>query len=376
MKKLFIATLLLGTAIVSANAQTAVVGNKFSDNWSLGIYGGGVSPLHHGSMRGILGISLDKKITPVVGFGLEFAGTVNTTDSKTGFDNSNLMLVNNLNLMNLFGGYKGRPRVFEIETVVGLGWLHYYYNSNRGNDHNNLSGKLGLDLNFNLGESKAWTLALKPALVYDLNPETSNHVRFNSNDAVWELTVGLKYHFKTSNGEHYFTRIEACDQSEIDALNAKINALREDLAGKDAALNDANQKNAELAKALEECLNKEPEVITEPAVTTKTLESVITFRQGSTAIDASQTPNVERIATYLKNHNDASVIIKGYASPEGSIEVNERIAAQRAEAVKTMLTGKYKISADRIQASGEGVGDMFEEPDWNRVSICTINNEN
>ncbi|MCD8310415.1 MAG: OmpA family protein [Prevotellaceae bacterium] len=375
MRKLIIATLLLGTAIVSANAQTAVVGNKFSDNWSLGIYGGGVSPLNHGSMRGILGISLDKKITPVVGFGLEFAGSINTTDSKTGFDNSNLMLVNNVNLMNLIGGYKGVPRVFEIETVVGLGWLHYYYNSNRGNDHNNLSGKLGLDLNFNLGESKAWTLALKPAVVYDLNPETSNRVRFNVNSGVWELTVGLKYHFKTSNGEHYFTRIQACDQSEIDALNAKINALREDLAGKDAALKDANRRADELSKALEECLNKEPEVVTQVAPTSKTLESVITFRQGSTVIDASQTPNVERIATYLKNHENAAVVIKGYASPEGSIEVNERIAGQRAEAVKTMLTGKYKIAADRISASGEGVGDMFEEPDWNRVSICTINNE-
>jgi hypothetical protein len=30
-------------------------------------------------------------------------------------------------------------------------------------------------------------------------------------------------------------------------------------------------------------------------------------------------------------------------------------------------------SAGRIVAEGQGVGYMFEEPDWNRVSICTIN---
>ena len=62
----------------------------------------------------------------------------------------------------------------------------------------------------------------------------------------------------------------------------------------------------------------------------------------------------------------------GYASPEGSVEVNARIAAARAEAVKTILVNKYKISASRITAEGQGVGDMFTEPDWNRVSICTI----
>lgn len=66
----------------------------------------------------------------------------------------------------------------------------------------------------------------------------------------------------------------------------------------------------------------------------KTLESVITFRQGKTTIDNSQLPNIERIATYLKNHKEASVVIKGYASPEGSVEVNERLAQQRAEIVK------------------------------------------
>jgi hypothetical protein len=44
----------------------------------------------------------------------------------------------------------------------------------------------------------------------------------------------------------------------------------------------------------------------------------------------------------------------------------------RAEAVKTILVNKYKINPSRITAEGQGVGDMFTEPDWNRVSICSI----
>ena len=50
-------------------------------------------------------------------------------------------------------------------------------------------------------------------------------------------------------------------------------------------------------------------------------------------------------------------------------------AKQRAESVKNMLINRYKIAANRITAEGQGVGNMFEEPDWNRVSICTINED-
>lgn len=81
---------------------------------------------------------------------------------------------------------------------------------------------------------------------------------------------------------------------------------------------------------------------------------------------------MERVATFLRNHAKATVSIKGYASPEGSAEVNARIALARAEAVKKILVNKYKIAAERITAEGQGVGNMFSEPDWNRVSICTI----
>lgn len=31
-------------------------------------------------------------------------------------------------MMNLFAGYPGTPRTFEMEAVVGVGWLHGYVN--------------------------------------------------------------------------------------------------------------------------------------------------------------------------------------------------------------------------------------------------------
>ena len=377
MKKI-VASLVLCMAVIAANAQKAVEGNKFTDNWSVGFNAGGTTPLTHSAffknMRAVLGVGLDKQVTPVLGLGFEAMTSINTTPSRTAFDNTNLSVLGTLNLSNLFGGYAGAPRLFEVETVAGIGWLHYAVNGE--SDLNSMSSKLGLNFNFNLGEEKAWTLAFKPALVYDMSADGTDNVCFNANRAAWEFTAGLKYHFSCSNGKHYFTIVKPYNQSEIDALNDQINNMRREADDNAAALKNANQKAADLEKALNDCKNQAPKVITETVTNNKkTLESVVTFRQGGTSVESSQTPNVERIATYLKNHKNATVSIKGYASPEGNADVNARIAKQRAESVKNMLINRYKISANRITAEGQGVGNMFEEPDWNRVSICTINED-
>lgn len=377
MKKI-VASLVLCMAVIAANAQKAVEGNKFTDNWSVGFNAGGTTPLTHSAffknMRAVLGVGLDKQITPVLGLGFEAMTSINTTPSRTAFDNTNLSVLGTLNLSNLFGGYAGAPRLFEVETVAGIGWLHYAVNGE--SDLNSMSSKLGLNFNFNLGEEKAWTLAFKPALVYDMSADGTDNVCFNANRAAWEFTAGLKYHFSCSNGKHYFTIVKPYNQSEIDALNDQINNMRREADDNAAALKNANQKAADLEKALNDCKNQAPKVITETVTNNKkTLESVVTFRQGGTSVESSQTPNVERIATYLKNHKNATVSIKGYASPEGNADVNARIAKQRAESVKNMLINRYKIAANRITAEGQGVGNMFEEPDWNRVSICTINED-
>ena len=375
-KRTMIAGLLLGMAVVGANAQTAVEGNKFLDNWSLGINAGGTTPLTHSAffknMRPVVGLGLTKQLTPSFGIGMEAMGSFNTTVSRTAIDNSNISLLGMINLNNFFGTYTGVPRTFEVEAVFGIGWLHYYVNEELGDHINSPSTKVGLNFNFNLGESKAWTLAVKPALVYDMND--AGYYHFNANCAAWEITAGLKYHFKCSNGEHYFTKVRPYNQSEIDALNAQVNRLRGEADNNAAALRKETQRANGLETELNECRNKAPQVVTNTIDNSKKiLESVITFRQGRTTIESSQLPNVERIATYLRNHKEASVVIKGYASPEGIAEVNARIANQRAEAVKKMLVSKYRIAESRISAEGQGVGNMFDEPDWNRVSICTIN---
>lgn len=374
MKK-FIAVTVACLTCSGIYAQRAYEGANLGDNWSIGIHAGVTTPLTHSAffpnMRATWGLGIGKQLTPFFGMGVEAMTSINTTASKTAFDNTNVSLLTSVNLSNLFAGYWGTPRLFEIETVAGLGWLHYAQNGD--GDRNSISSKLGLNFNFNLGEAKAWTIGIKPALVYDLNACGERNVGFNANRAAWEITAGLKYHFRCSNGKHHISFAKLYDQAEVDALNEQVNNLRQTNVDQEAELTAANQRNAELEQQLADCKNQGPVIVTDTITShKKTLESVVTFRQGGVSVVASHTPNVERIATYLKNHEKATVSIKGYASPEGKAEVNARIAQQRADAVKSLLVKRYKIAENRITAEGQGVGNMFEEPDWNRVSICTI----
>ena len=375
MRKLF-TILAMGAAVLTTNAQKTVQGSGFFDNWSVGLVGGGITKTTHNAfwknMRATYGVEVGKQITPVVGMGFQFLANNNTTPSKTVFDQTNLSLLGRVNLSNLFFGYNGQPRLFEVEGVVGAGWGHDYYVKSQSSDVNYFTTKYGLNLNFNVGEKKAWTVALKPAIVYNMEVDGSSRNSYNVNHSAIELLAGVTYHFKNhSNGQHYMTLLKAYDQAEVDGLNAKINDLRAQVNDKDGEIAKQNAQIRDLQQQLNDCRNKKP-VVETVTKATNSMEQTVTFRQGKSVVDASQLPNVERVATFLKNHKDATVSIKGYASPEGSAEINAKIALARAEAVKSILVNKYKIAASRISAEGQGVGNMFSEPDWNRVSICTI----
>ncbi|MBQ0089851.1 MAG: OmpA family protein [Prevotellaceae bacterium] len=389
MKKLFI--LLTLFAVISANAKVTLEGSKFSDNWSIGIQGGVVTPtIHHAfisDMRPMVGITLAKQLTPIFGLAADgvfgFNSGVNVTGNHLGpvsttfVKMSNVSLLGQFNLSNFFGGYKGSPRVFEVVGVYGMGWGHLYYNKSLDDDANFLTSKAGFNFNFNLGKTKAWQINIKPAIVWNLDEHEKYESKYCLAETRIELLAGFTYKFGCSNGTHNFKLAKLYNQSEVDGLNAKINDLRVKVSQTETELATANASIESLKQQLEVANKKEPVVIkdTQVKVTNNSLESVVTFAQGKTTIDKSQMPNVARVATYLKNHPKSKVYIKGYASPEGSVEINERLANTRANAVKDMLIKIYNIQATRIAAEGQGIGDMFSDPDWNRVAISTLQDE-
>ncbi|MCM1440844.1 MAG: OmpA family protein [Roseburia sp.] len=375
MKKILLISA-LAAGVATASAQDALRATNFGSNWSLGIDGGVTTPLTNhsffGAMRPMIGFHAAKQISPVFGLGIEGVFGINTSSwgygprSATAFDNSYMGVYGTVNLFNLFAGYVPEQRVFDIDLVAGAGWGHDYVNKAAGDYHNYFATKVGA--NFNFHPSERITISIKPYVAWDMSDA---NVRFSSaaydaRHATFNVLAGVTYNFGPG-----FQIVREYNQSEIDALNQQVNDLRADVAASTLAASASQAEAAELALRLDSCMNQKPQVVKE---VNNNLQSVryVFFRIGSSKITADQMPNVEMIAAYLKNHPDSKVIIKGYASQDGNEEFNIKLAASRAEAVRSALITKYGIKQSRITAEGEGIGHMFAEESWNRVSICTI----
>ena len=164
-------------------------------------------------------------------------------------------------------------------------------------------------------------------------------------------------------------QIDDCTNADaVKALNGMINNLEKDVEAKDRALSNAQDRINKLQRDLQDCRNSKRETITKA----EKQDYVVTFRQGMSNIESTQMPYVDQLATYLKQNGDAKVVINGYASPEGKKSYNEKLAQKRADKIKDILVKKYNISASRIEAKGMGVGSIYNDPSWNRVSICVI----
>lgn len=362
---------------VSVNAQT-VTESKTFDNFYIGINGGAqVKTTGESWMNNLnsnAGLRIGRWFTPV--FGLAAEGNVYFNDhckhfmpqSKTVARYMNVGLIGTVNLSNWFAGYKGEPRLFEVVPVYGFGWGHTF---GTDENYNVLTSKAGIDFTFNLGKAKAWQVYVEPSMNWSLNGYGYEGVAYNINKSAFQLNAGIVYKFKNSNGSHNFTIAQLRDQNEIDGLNSQINSLRGDLNDKDAQLSAKDKQIKDLQNALDEC-NKKPKYV-KPATATN-LQPTVLFRQGKAVVDKSQMPNIELIAQYMKNHPEAKVEIKGYASPEGNKDFNQALSQKRADAVKDVLVKKYKIAADRLTTKGMGATDkLFKQVEFNRVSTFNDN---
>ena len=384
MKKLFL-MLAVAASAMTASAQEPKSGfadAKFWDNWYLGANLGAVSKAKHQAVLKNLnpqfGIRFGKWFTPSVGlagegrflFGNKLYGRQLT--DKSPFHGMEGHLLGTLNFSNAFGGYQGSPRPFEVIGLAGIGFLHNFGTTDKGQFPSNyqinmLTSKFGLDLAWNFGSEKEWQFYVEPALIYAIGgAKKYDKIEYNSNRAAVELNVGINYYFKTSNGTHHFLNITECDQREIDALNNTINDLRNKNAADQAKIAQLQAEIARLTKALRDCENKPAP---EPPFEAPTIPSVF-YNVNKSLITKQQAENVAVAAQILKNHPELKLNIKGYASPEGRAKKNQELSVRRANAVKDLLVKKYGIDESRITAEGCGTTkDKYETYENNRVAM-------
>jgi hypothetical protein len=310
--------LALFSAVVTANAQIATENSNAFDNVGVGITAGVSTPLDFNSVFPLntnVGLKITKDITPVLGFQVEGLAVLNDnhfSDLKTAVKATNVGLNGALNLSNFFWGYKGTPRVFEVSTVAGLGWLHTWNTS-----ENSLTAKTGFDFAFNLGKKKAHSLVLTPAVYWNLHKIDA--IQFNKKGAQLALNLSYIYHFKTSNGTHHFKTYDVGAMiSEIDRLNG--------------ALSECEKREPQV-KIVEKIVETQAPVNT-AAVVTKGEKWIVTFATASSTLTNEAKFILDQVG------NDAIVDVVATASPDGSAEFNQKLSERRAAAVADYLTNR------------------------------------
>ena len=329
--------MIMAFCAIMVNAQTVVQTSKTFDNTYVGIEGGVSTPLTFDELFPLnptATLRIGKQFTPVWGAeveGTSWFGSHASYGFADRFDGINHNAIRGIyvgvngtvNLTNLFRGYNGKPRTFEVSTVVGTGWLHGFTPNVSDRYNNHLGAKTGLDFAFNLGRSKAHTIAIRPAVLWNLSQPGNGvgDLAFNSKGAQLYVGLGYVYHFKTSNGTHYF------ETYDIGCLNDEINRL-----------------NSELQKKPREVVREVVREVRVPMFLDN--EVVVFFAKGSYELTNEAKEALKKV--------HGTVNIYGFASPEGSASVNEKLANRRAQVVADYLVNlpqNIKINA----CEGKGV---------------------
>lgn len=359
MKKFILTMLFVLTAVFSVNAQSQSnyrSSSKFTDNVSVTVQGGILTTLDnfysgHTVMTPIALVGVDKYVTPVFGFGIDGRTLIGTGNGMyntyTAFDVVNVNGYLKMNLANAINN-TGVRHTFEPVIYTGIGWAHE--TASYGGDHSNwMTYRAGLELNYNLNKSKSFAVVVNPAFVWN---DIDNGKLIKKNGK-FEVTAGIVYHFKTSNGTHSFVNAKLYDQNEVDMLNGKINDLKQEL-------NDANAKIEVLKQVTTNAETKEVVKMTYPK---------IQFKKGTSTIESTSMANLYDIADALKDV-DGTIKVTGYASTEGSTRYNKELSLKRAEAVKNALI-KAGVDSSKIEVIGAGPTTKFSPDNLELNRIVT-----
>ena len=336
MKKfilIFVAMFTFATSMFAQEQTNYTGSSKFTDNVSVTVQGGVLTSFDnfysgHTAMAPIALVGVDKYVNPWFGVGVEartLIGTGNGSyNTKTVFDWVNLSGYAKFNVLNMFN-YNGERRTFEPVVYTGLGWGH----STACLHTNQATYRTGVELNLNLGKEKAWGIVLNPSVVWG----GMTDYKLNKHNGSFEVTAGVVYHFKTSNGTRTFAKPRLYSQSEIDALNARINELN----SRPAAVKEVI-KNTSVTNVVESTY-------------------IVTFAKSKSYLTDEAKKNLDKIT--------GTVVIEASASPEGTTKFNQKLSEDRANAVKSYLESRgVKVT------KATGLGVVGNES--NRIAIVTV----
>lgn len=356
MKKIFVIALTAVLTAMSANAQccgkeegkACCGGCKYNPSWFVNFQGGIQLPNTPGMshlISPVFGLNVGRNISPLFSTRLGIEGCNSKvynefTGEKQSFKYATGSFDAMVNLLNLISPKRRALNLYGI-AGVGLNWS--------GMATTNSSK---FSPNIRVGTQLDWRVAKNLALNLEYRADNTND-QFNgrlepgSHDWYTSLLLGVSLVLPDAKPQV----VVKDNSAELKALNDRINALQ----AENAALKNRKPEVKEVVKTI---------------VDKQTVLPNVFFQCAKSDISTQQAANVKAIADFLKANPNTHITIKGYASPEGNPEVNQKLSEARAKAVADMLINKLGISADRIKTeAGGATSDIYPVNELNRVAV-------
>lgn len=323
------------SAILSICTMSAksVVEPRFVDNTYIGVTTGVSTMVDGWENNTVSGLRIGKMVTPTLGF--EVIGKAYFRDFYKTILNSRVGVNTMFNINGLW--FNGTRPTVEFTPFVGFGWQADY----RPIYHDNVYTTMGVYVDWNLTDRFYLTIA--PQVGYVL---TGTHLEYNVNRMDIGIEIGAAYRF----GNYFKICDKVYTQAEYNRLNDEVTRLRELSARVDTV-------EVEVIREVVRKVNN-----------TAFVYPTIGFKHNSSEIVETNQASIVQLANIM-NASDKTYTIYGYASEEGTDEVNNRLSQERADAIRNALI-EAGVDANRIKAVGEGATTQFgTKHEYNRIVI-------
>ncbi|TQV86684.1 OmpA family protein [Aliikangiella coralliicola] len=80
----------------------------------------------------------------------------------------------------------------------------------------------------------------------------------------------------------------------------------------------------------------------------------VKFANNSDAITNDFSQEISKVATFMRQYPDTTVVIEGHTDSRGAASYNQSLSQKRAEAVRNYLISEFNIDSQRVSAVGKG----------------------
>lgn len=286
-------------------------------------------------------------------------------------------------------------------TLVGAGVIVGYSNGAQQLDADKMNlvwkapkafatGRFGVGYRFPVSKS----LAITTEAVYHLLPDALNSIRNGVPGGNVQLLAGLHFSFgnKTKKAQtpkvvtppdppkrDYAAEARAAVEARAAAERAEAErraAERARLEEEKERLKAAAQQTEEEKRAAEMAAEEYAAALSKAVAEAAGISDVkVYFESNSWTVQSQYEPDLQKVASFLKENTDYSVILTAYSdSRYGTAEYNRQVSERRANAVAKFLK-KEGVNAAQILVRPAGGIDTYskgENVKKNRFVVCEI----